>query len=110
MRTLGIVTNAVAAFLMVAEPAVAAGPSKAPPTKTSTSEALFTKAVTSDVKGKIHTVDPVNHSVSLADGQHFIFPPEVKVDGFKEGDEVSINSDDRTSGARNAKTITKEVQ
>ena len=47
-------------------------------------------AAASNVSGKILRVDPANQTVTLADGQYYMVPASIKLDGVKTVDQVTM--------------------
>jgi hypothetical protein len=64
-------------------------------------------AAPSNVSGKILRVDVANDTVTLADGQYYIVPPTIKLDGFKTGDQITMSVDKDQYGIYHVKTITE---
>lgn len=67
-------------------------------------------AQSANVTGKVHTVDIVNRSVTLADGRYYLFPLEIKLEDLKEGDQVTIVVDSDAKINNWAKEIAKSGQ
>ncbi len=63
----------------------------------------------SNVTGKIQSVDVVNDVVTLDSGKYYMIPPAIKLDGFKAGDQVtlSVDKDPQGNGTNRANAITK---
>jgi hypothetical protein len=60
-----------------------------------------------EVTGKIRSVDVVNEVVKLEDGQFYLVPPSIKLDGLKAGDQVTLSGDKDQYGRLEVKTLTK---
>jgi hypothetical protein len=64
-------------------------------------------ATPTNVSGKILRVDPANQTVTLADGQYYMVPATIKLDGFKTGDQVTMSVEKDQYGIYTVKTITE---
>jgi Cu/Ag efflux protein CusF len=79
-----------------------AGSALAAPTK---APAPTAAAATTSVSGKILRVDPANQTVTLTDGQYYMVPAAIKLDGFKTGDQVTMSVEKDQYGIFTVKTI-----
>jgi Cu/Ag efflux protein CusF len=63
----------------------------------------------SNVTGKILSVDVVNEVVTLEGGKYYMIPPAIKLDGFKAGDQVtiSVDKDSEGNGTNRANALNK---
>jgi len=67
-------------------------------------------AAPTNVNGKILRVDPANQTVTLDGGQYYMVPANIKLDGFKTGDQVTMSVEKDQYGIYTVKTITEAGQ
>jgi Cu/Ag efflux protein CusF len=95
------IAMSMAMAMVLSTAAFAAPPKAATPAKAETA---------SSVSGKILRVDPANQTVTLADGQYYMVPASIKLDGFKTGDQVTMSVEKDKYGVFTVKTIAEAGQ
>ena len=58
------------------------------------------------VKGAVTNLDSGKHQVTLSDGQTYVMPENLKADGLKVGDKVTITAE-KQDGANIVKTLSR---
>jgi hypothetical protein len=99
-------TSTVAAVILAASTAFAA----AAPAKASAKAPAKAAAATTSINGKLLRVDVANHTVTTVDGQYYLVPQDINLDGFKAGDQISMSVEKDQYGTYHVKTIAEGAQ